>query len=403
MADLTLLQDLFVDFSWRDAADIGIMTAVVYQGYKHFHGTRAARVLGGLALLGLSYMVAQSLGLFVTSWVLGGVWAAVLLSVIVIFQTEIRDVLERFNRPVWRLTQRRAVQHPELSAVADAAFAMAAERVGALIVIERSDDLERVLRRRGVTLNADISADLLAAIFYPGAPLHDGAARIRSNRILDAGSFLPLSEASSLPTRYGTRHRAAVGITEISDALAVVVSEERGAVSAVSGGQLQPIADAPQLLAWLQRYTSSPRSEPDSLPNSGWSTALRRNWRSKLVSAAVVILAWAVLVGPKNAEVAVSASLVYQNLPSDLRIQSASSDEVLLRVRGSRELIRLLNPERVRVAIDLRDAHPGQRQVRIERDSVSLPLGLRLVEVKPRVVRLILVTADRNAGGKESS
>jgi len=389
------IHDLLVDFGWRDAADILIMTTVVYQVYQRFHGTRAARAMGGLALLGLSYLTAQGLGLFVTSWVLGGVWAAVLLSVIVIFQSEIRDVLEQFNRPVWPFVQRRPVEQPALSALADAAFALASDRVGALIVLERQDNIANLLRRPGVRLNADVSADLLAAIFYPGAPLHDGAARLRGGRVLDAGCLLPLSEATSLPARYGTRHRAAVGITEISDALVIVVSEERGTVAVAAAGTLQPVADAPQLLAWLARQLSPPRPETETARGEGWAALVQRNWRAKLASAAVVLLVWAVLVGPKNAEVAISASLVFQNLSSELRIQESSANDVLLRVRGSRELIRLLNPDRVRVTIDLRGAHPGQQQVKIARDDVSLPVGVRLVEVNPPAVRLTLVETQK--------
>jgi diadenylate cyclase len=396
------LRDLFVDFGWRDAADIMIMTAVVYQFYIRFHGTRAARVLGGLAFLGLSYLTAQSLGLFVTSWVLGGVWAAVLLSVIVIFQSEIREVLEQFNRPVRLLTMRRAAEHPALSALADTAFGLAAERTGALMVIERRDNVGALLRRRGVPLNADVSAELLSSVFFRGAPLHDGAVRIRAGRVVDAGCLLPLSEATSLPARYGTRHRAALGITEISDALVIVVSEERGAVSVAEAGVLQTVADPQQLLSWLQQHLEAPKPEPSRGPRRGWAV-VQHNWRSKLASATLVLVVWAVLVGPKNAEMAISASLVYQNLSPNLRIQSASSNDVLLRVRGSRELIRLLSPDRVRVALDLRDAQPGDQQVRIGRDAVSLPLGLRLVEVKPPAVRLTLVAVDRRASSGDQS
>ena len=394
------LRDLLVDFGWRDAADIAIMTAVVYQGYQHFRGTRAARAFGGLALLGLSYLTAQALGLFVTSWVLGGVWAAVLVSVIVIFQSEIREVLEQFNRSMLPRWQRRAIEQPALGVLADVAFTLAADRVGALIVVERQDNLAGLLRRPGVPLDAAVSADLLATIFYRGAPLHDGAVRIRSGRVLDASCLLPLSEAASLPARYGTRHRAAVGITELSDALAIVVSEERGTVSVAVGGTLQPVAEAPQLLTWLQQHVATPRPQPQPTIEQGWRRLVQHNWQPKLVSAAVVVLAWAILVGPKNAEVAISASLVYQNLSSNLRIQSASNNEVVLHVRGSRELIGLLSPERVKVALDLRDAQPGDQQVKIGRDAVSLPLGLRLVEVKPPTVRLTLVSAEHRADGE---
>ncbi len=393
------LRDLFVDFGWRDAADIAIMTAAIYYGYQRFHGTRAARALGGLVVLGLSYLTAQSLGLFVTSWVLGGMWAAVLLSVIVIFQAEIRDVLEQFNRPVWPFGSRRALAQPALSALADSAFALASERVGALMVVERQDNVAGRVRRAGIRLNADVSGELLAAIFHPGAPLHDGAVRIRGGLVLDACCLLPLSEATSLPVRYGTRHRAAVGITELSDALAIVVSEERGQVMVAVGGTLQTVANAAELLAWLRQHTEAP--QPDAVTDGGWAAVVRRDWRRKLAAAGVVVLVWAVLVGPKNAEVAISASLVYQNLSSDLRIQSVSNNDVLLRVRGSRELIRLLSPDRVHVALDLRDAQPGEQQVKIGRDAVSLPIGLRLVEVKPAAVRLTLAAAEKRASGME--
>jgi diadenylate cyclase len=214
---------------WRQTLDIALMTFLIYQAYIHLRKTRAARVGAGLAVLGLSYFLAQAAGLFLTSWVLGGIWAATFILVIVIFQTEIRQILEQIQPviPSFLRRSQSTVETPGfLGTIADTCFVLAKKRCGALLVFERHISLEPLLRSQGVIVDAHISAQLLENVFTPPTPLHDGALYIRDGRVYRASCILPLSETRSLPHFYGTRHRAAVGVTEHCDAVAIVVSEE---------------------------------------------------------------------------------------------------------------------------------------------------------------------------------
>ncbi len=380
-------------FPWHHLIDIGIMAFIVYQAYIRFRGTRAMRVLAGAAILGLGGIIAQRGGLFLTSWLLGGIGAATLIFVIVIFQSEIRQMLEQVGpgQPLKTLLRRASrIRLPEesLAILADSTFALAAKRCGALLVFERHDPLEPLLRSQGTVVDAEISRELIETLFTPPTPLHDGALYLRGNRIYRAGCVLPLSENPNLASFYGTRHRAALGITEQSDALAVVVSEERGTVSMAEKGTLEVARTAENLLSWLTDRLHSPATQAKRRWLS--KTQLTYNWRPKLASLAVVSLLWFVLVGRQDTEVGFSVPVVYTNVPKELTINNRQVQEVYIRVRGSKEMLNFLDPGRLRVSIDLREAKAGVRLYEISPKDINLPLGVELAGVNPNRIRLSL-------------
>lgn len=378
---------------WREALDIILMTCLIYQGYVLFRGTRAARVGIGLALLGVSYLLAQMAGLLLTSWVLGGIWAVVFILVIVVFQSEIRQILEHVNPRLPSLPEVRRTawvkDAPEaLATLANTCFVLASRRCGALLIFERHDPLEPLLRSPGILIDARASAPLVENLFTPPAPLHDGALYLRRGRIYRAGVVLPLSETASLPHFYGTRHRAALGITEHSDALAVVVSEERGTVSVVEGGGMVTIPTAGELRAWLTaRLVSVAKKRWAFVPSP---TLLTHNWRAKLGSLAVVMLLWFVFIGPQNTEIGFSVPVVYHNIPANLELDGKRSQEVYLRVRGSRELLRFLDPRHIQAQVDLKDAEEGTSRYSLSTQEVNVPLGVQVADVDPATVTVHL-------------
>ncbi|MBI3796363.1 MAG: diadenylate cyclase [Deltaproteobacteria bacterium] len=380
--------------SWRALVDIALMTFLVYQVSIRFRGTQAARIGAGLAILGVLYVLAQSMGLLLTTWVLGGLWAAALILVIVLFQAEIRQVLVQVNRatPSLRQVFRRARRLTDLAdvlaTIAATCFALGEKRCGALLVFERRDPLEPLLRNPGVVVDARVSPQLLETVFTPPTPLHDGALYLRAGRVYRAGCILPLSETSSLPSYYGTRRRAAGGSTERSDALAVVVSEERGEITVVEWGEMVTLTGPLKLRAWL-----TPRlSNPPAARTSGWAGSLRpnHNWQAKLGALAVVSLLWLVVVGPQNTEVGFTIPVVYHNIPEDLDLVGQHTQEVYLGVRGSRELLRFLNQGRLRAEIDLKEAREGTTRYSLSAHEVNLPLGLQVAGVDPPTVTVHL-------------
>ena len=381
-------------FPLRDLIDIGLMTFIVYQVYIWFRGTRAMRVVAGIAVLGLSYLVAQAAGLFLTSWVLGGVWAAALIFVIVIFQGEIRHVLERVNprlpmATLLRWASRVRLPEESLVTVAEIVFTMASKRCGALLVFEREDFIEPLMRSPGTLIDANVSPELLETIFDTRTLLHDGAVYLRGGRAYRAGAVLPLSENPRLASYYGTRHRAALGISEQSDALAVVVSEERGKVSVVEHGTIKVVDTPAELVTWLTERLAAREDKPR--PIRSVKMLATHNWRPKLIALASVSLLWYVLVGQQNAEIGFNVPVVYDNVPKELTVDGKQDQEVYIRVRGSRERLNLLDSSRLRVTVDLKRAEMGQHRYTISSDDINIPPGLQLEDVNPSrlVLRLI--------------
>lgn len=280
-------------FPWHHLLDVALMTFLVYQIYIRLRGTRAVRIVAGIAVLGLAYLIAQAAGMFLTSWVLGGLWGAALVFVIVIFQGEIRHMLGQINprlpiAALWRWASRIRLPEERLSALAESVFGLASKRCGALLVFERDDFVEPLLTSPGTVLDAQVSPELLETIFVHPTALHDGAVYIRGGRAYRASCVLPLSENPRLAYIYGTRHRAALGISERSDALAVVVSEGRGWVSVVEHGTITVVDSTTELLGWLSDHLTTPEERPKR--TRALKTLLNHNWRPKLATLAAVSL-----------------------------------------------------------------------------------------------------------------
>ena len=232
-------------FRLRDAVDILVVSVVLYRVFVMFKETRAVQMLLGLGGLMVASFVARRFELYSTSWLLENFWSFWVLALIVLFQPELRRALAQLGQS--RLFQGVALVAREQRShlfddVVKAADALAAKRIGALVVLERSTGL-RNYAELGVPLDALVSADLLVSLFLPYSPLHDGAVFIRGNRVAAAGCFLPLSRNTQLARAMGTRHRAALGLAEETDAVVLVVSEETGRISLAVGGNMESPLD----------------------------------------------------------------------------------------------------------------------------------------------------------------
>lgn len=222
-------------FGWRDLLDIIIVAILCYYGIRFVRGTRAMAALNGLLFLLVLYAAAQFLGLFTLVWLLQNVFSSLFLVVVILFHQDIRQALSNMNfRTLFR--RKANVRTEMIRTVSRTACALAARRIGAIIVIERNVALGDMMEK-GVKIDAVVSQDLLATIFFPNTALHDGAVIIGHNdRIVAAGCVLPLANVAR--QHFGTRHRAAIGITEVSDAISIAVSEERGEVTLAQDGRL---------------------------------------------------------------------------------------------------------------------------------------------------------------------
>jgi diadenylate cyclase len=233
---LTLLRFLEI-LTWRDAVDIFAVALIIYNLLLLIRGTRAVQMLLGLVFLGLVYYGAILAELPTLQKILENLLIVLPFAVIVLFQQEIRRALVSFGRnPLWGLAKQQKVV-ASFSEIVLAATTLSARRTGALIVIERLHGLRNYIEN-GISLDAVVSYDLLINIFQPDTPLHDGAVIIQDDRIAAASCFLPLTPNPELSKEFGTRHRAALGLTEETDAVAVVVSEETGIISVAFDGAM---------------------------------------------------------------------------------------------------------------------------------------------------------------------
>ena len=232
-----------IPIEWRDLLDIGVVSVLLYQLIQLVRGSRALAVLTGLGVLTLLFFFAKAMGLYTLNWLLQHIFSSLFILIVVIFQADIRQALGEMGTR--RLFRRKQLLKGGVEEVVMACVEMARLRVGALIVVERSMRLGDMIKREGVRVDAQLSRQLLMNIFYPKAPLHDGAVVISNGRLMAAACILPLAEAKG--QSFGTRHRAALGVTLETDAVTVVVSEERGEISVAMKGELMRALDAARL------------------------------------------------------------------------------------------------------------------------------------------------------------
>jgi uncharacterized protein (TIGR00159 family) len=231
-------------FYWAvDVLDILIVAFFIYQLLLIFRGTRAAQILVVLAILYLTSRASLFIGLLTVNWILQSLLGVWVLMMVIIFQPELRRALVSFGQRNFLRVFSRGEEAHMIDELARSAVSLASKRTGAIIVLERETKLDSYVEP-GINLDAVISRRLLESIFFPYSPLHDGAVIVNDGRIVAASCFLPLSLSPEVSRDLGTRHRAAIGITEETDAVAVVVSEETGTISLAYGGRIERDLDA---------------------------------------------------------------------------------------------------------------------------------------------------------------
>jgi diadenylate cyclase len=266
MAPLAALFDR-PGMSWWDVVDVLIVSVLIYEALKLIRGTRAMQMATGTVFVLALFYVSQQFPLQTVSWLIRNVLVYVVFAAIVLFQSDIRRALSHFgSAPFFRYFGRAERAAETIEEVITAAGLLSKVRVGALIVIEREIGLRNYVES-GIPIDAEVSYDLLTTIFQPSGPLHDGAVIITEDRIAAAACFLPLSVRPGLDRDLGTRHRAGIGLTEECDALAVIVSEERGEMSLALRGQIHRALSVDELRLRLQAAILKRRWVPgDAVP-----------------------------------------------------------------------------------------------------------------------------------------
>jgi diadenylate cyclase len=238
--------ELLKQIRWQDILDIVFVAIILYRVLLIVKGTKAAQMLIGLGLLLLASLLSGHLELYTVNWIIQSLWAQIVIVLIILFQPEIRRALAHMGEARFLSAFTSAEELKSLDEIVKASAALANRKMGALMVIERETSLKDFVEM-GTLLDAKVSKDILLSIFHTASPIHDGAVVIRGNRILAAGCFLPIALSSEVSKALGTRHRAGVGLTEETDAIAIIVSEETGAISMASAGKLETAIDMENL------------------------------------------------------------------------------------------------------------------------------------------------------------
>ncbi|HDQ92911.1 MAG TPA: TIGR00159 family protein [Synergistetes bacterium] len=241
---------------WQDFIDIAVIAFIVYRLLLLLVDTRAMQLVKGLLIIGLLFALARWVHLAALSWILGRLLGVFIIAIPIVFQPEIRRMLEELGRGnIWRRRQAEEKAAQLTDEITRALLFLQNKNIGAILVFQRSTGL-RDIWRSAVQISGDISQDLILSVFWPGNPLHDGALILDREKVIAAACYLPLTENSSLSRWMGTRHRAALGVTEVSDAMSLIVSEERGEVALAINGHLSRELKEGQIRRLLAHYFS---------------------------------------------------------------------------------------------------------------------------------------------------
>lgn len=261
-----IISNLFSGFGITDVIDILIVSYIIYKVLGFVRSTRAEQLAKGLVFIIIIAFLSNLLNLYITNWIFTGILSVGVIALIVVFQPELRRGLEYLGRG--KLARQFTLKQEDIVSnvdhIVDAVEYFAARKEGAIIVIERETALLDIADT-GTTIDAKLSTPLLENIFYKGSPLHDGAAILRSDRILAAGCVLPLTQNKNLSKDLGTRHRAGIGISEVSDAVSIIVSEETGIISVATDGKLSRFLDIKTVEKMLLNMYLNDQPEDDTL------------------------------------------------------------------------------------------------------------------------------------------
>jgi uncharacterized protein (TIGR00159 family) len=381
-----------------DVVDIALVTTLVYTAVALIRRTQAAFVAIGILMLGGLYIAARALDLRLTAWIFQGFFAVLLVILVVIFQEELRQLFERVALSGLRRRVDRPVAFDSAAILVKCLSDFARDHIGALVVLPGRQPIERHVRS-GFALDGRLSEPLLASLFDPHSPGHDGAVIVRGDRLERFGTYLPLSTDFAQLAGVGTRHSAALGLAELTDALCLVVSEERGQVSVARQGRLRQLATPQHLGAVLEEFARFTRPRTG---RSGWIALARENWIEKVASLALVIGLWYLFVpGSRPSTFSYQVPVKVVNLSSDLAVDAVEPPTVTVVFSGLRRAFYLFDAKSLSATVDASSADAGRSSFQVSAESAGLTNGLTLEEIRPERVKLVLHSTG--ADGAETS
>ena len=370
-----------------DAIDILLVSAFIYASLLWFQQTASRGGLIGVAALAWVYFLARSLDMYLTSLAFHTTFAVLLFILVVVFQEDLRRLLERvasFRSVPFEHDRGSLI---EIDALVEVVFRMAAAKTGALIVLKRKESLERQLHG-GIPLDGKFSVPLIYSIFDSSTPGHDGAIVIDRDHIKQYAAHLPISPNTNKLGGRGTRHAAALGLSERSDAVTIVVSEERGSVCVAQAGTLKEMPTPTDLKDCLDANFASVLADARQ---PVWKQILVDHAGLKVLSLIVAVAAWFVLAyDPHTVQRTFIVPVEYRNVAKQLEIGGSAPNECRVTLSGSDRDFRFLDPASLKVSVDLGSSQAGYHEILLSEQDMRLPANLYPYRIEPRVIRLTM-------------
>ena len=376
----------FVQMRLVDVVDILLVTAIVYTGLVWLRRTQAWLVAAGMLILGAFYVVARVLELNLTAWIFQGFFAVFLVMIVVIFQEELRQMFEQVAG--WGLgrARRPPVASETTDVIVRALADLANDRIGALVVIPGRQPIDRHVRG-GIELGGRVSYPLIRSLFDTHSPGHDGAVIIRGDTATHFAVQLPLSSDFQQLAGTGTRHAAALGLAELSDALCLVVSEERGQISVAVDGRLQRDLEATKLGEMLRSRLAPPPQERKAA--RVWREVVSKNWVEKVAALTIVVSLWYLFVpGARPTLGTYPVPVSIANLPEGYALETVTPTEVWVTLTGPARAFYFFDPNQLEVTVDAALAVLGRRTFQVAERDVRHPRDVAFERVDPEAVKI---------------
>lgn len=380
------------DIGVRDYFDIIVVTFLVYAIVLLFKKTRSLFLFNGVAVLVLIYIFARYFGLYLTSYLFSFFFGFFVIIFVVVFQRELRRLFEWLS--LWKrfpYSRRELIPDFVSVQVIEAVTALAQSKIGALIIFPGGDNLDLV-SSEGIPLGGKVSAELLQSIFDPSSPGHDGAVIIQGDRVRSFGVHLPLAQKGV--KKFGTRHRAALGLAERSDAFVIVVSEERGVISIAEDGEISALSEdsvADELPARLHNFLRKHLLEGDTVSKK-WHPLV--NWREKFMSVLIAFILWYAFVvqfGAGTITKNFQVPIEFRSLPAEYLIEGINPTEINVSLSGKEQDFSFLNSDKLKINIDLEGSNAGVQKYEITHgDVVGILDSLSISNLTPKIIKFTI-------------
>jgi diadenylate cyclase len=381
------LEKLLSVMRWQDVLDILLNSYILFRLYIVLRGTRLFLIVVFIFLLLIVQQIVTTSNMILTHTVLQGIAALTAIGVLIVFRYEIRSIFQTKSLKdlLWHVSTKPVITPVEI--IAGSVYQLARKKIGALIVLPGRQPVDAAIQN-SVSWNGQVSREMIESIFWPDNPVHDGAAVIEGNQINRVAAILPLTERANLPMRFGTRHRAAIGLTERSDALVLIVSEERGEVTLAHMGQIETVKNASVLEKRLRQHTGMTGDSPHRTTSERRSAAF-----AFMLSLIVISSVWySYSLGFVRSLTTVEVPIEYVKRDSRMEIIQSSSTSVQIQLSGSLQLINRLDPNQIKVRFDLSKAVAGRNSLTITEDDIILPPGASLKKVEPSSIDIMVDT-----------